>query len=247
MLLVLAIIFGILPGFAWLIFYLQEDPHPEPRRLIVYVFLVGGIVTFLAVGLEIGYLNALKLLGWQTPIALLTGLAIIEEVLKFAATYASIHRSRYFDEAVDAMIYMVVASLGFATAENILFAVGDIQEGLTAGIMESSLIGGVFETISLRFVGATLLHTLASAIVGYYWALGIAQRREKHFIALGLLCATPFHSFFNFLIITYGPGQIYYSTLLLVIVAAVVLHDFEKIKGYPRQAKHFHPSQNPSV
>src|SRR5258708_18904604 len=31
------------------------------------------------------------------------------------------------------------------------------------------------QTDSLRFVGATLLHSLTAAIIGYHWALGVAR------------------------------------------------------------------------
>ena len=35
---------GILPGLVWILFYLQEDPHPEPKHLILLSFVVGGLM-----------------------------------------------------------------------------------------------------------------------------------------------------------------------------------------------------------
>jgi len=252
MFLLLAILLGIIPGFVWLVFFLQEDPKPEPKRLIAYVFLAGTIVVFPAILLEQGYgclfeksigvgtvgciENLVGIQGGKL-IFFLIGLALIEEVLKFAAAYFVIHKSTFFDEAIDAMIYMIIAGLGFATAENILFAFGVFKEGLAAGLIQASVIGGVFETVALRFVGATLLHGLGSGLIGYYWARGIVQGKERHFIWAGLFAATALHALFNYFIIIFVEVQIIYPSILLIIAAIFVLYDFEKIKGYPRIIK----------
>ncbi|MDP2705715.1 MAG: hypothetical protein Q8O49_00725, partial [bacterium] len=42
--LLLAII-GLLPGFIWLFFFLREDRHPEPKKILVLVFIAGAIST----------------------------------------------------------------------------------------------------------------------------------------------------------------------------------------------------------
>ncbi|KKW15738.1 MAG: hypothetical protein UY56_C0027G0005, partial [Parcubacteria group bacterium GW2011_GWA1_50_14] len=48
-----AIVFGILPGIVWLFFYLQEDLHPEPKKLLIKTFLIGGLFAFLALLVEL--------------------------------------------------------------------------------------------------------------------------------------------------------------------------------------------------
>ena len=48
----LIIVLGLLPGFAWLIFFLKEDIHPEPKKMIAKVFFVGAVFTFIALGFE---------------------------------------------------------------------------------------------------------------------------------------------------------------------------------------------------
>lgn len=244
MLLAIGIFIGILPGFAWLYFFLKEADHPEPPRLVFLVFFAGALVTFFAVYLERIYADWIR--GSESPssiflsthglqlIALLVGLAFIEELLKFGAAYAATHRHPSFDEAIDVMIYTVVAGLGFATAENILFAIGEIREGLTAGFFHTTVLGGTVETIVLRFLGATLLHALASGIIGYYWARGIMVGRERSRLVFGITAATVLHTAFNYLIIKYGNVQIIYPSLILIVAGIVVLYDFEKIKGVPR-------------
>lgn len=226
---ILTVILSLLPGFAWLVFYLQEDLHPEPKRLIIFTFIVGMASAWFALALEIIFrslatgANSEKFsrLGvLASPFLVLLILAFIEEVIKFGAAYLAIHKSPEFDEPIDAMIYMVVAALGFATVENL--------GALTGTSSQTAILSNAFTLTSLRFVGATLLHTLTSAIVGYYWALGIKHRQIKHFLLGGLLTATALHSIFNYLILIYG--NLIYSVVFLLVVGFFVLADFEKLK-----------------
>ncbi len=123
-------------------------------------------------------------------------------------------KSRFFDEPVDAMIYMVASALGFAAVENILV---NFSGTITGDISLEIIIG----TMILRFVGATLLHSLSSAAVGYYWA--------KRKIIIGLMGATKLHALFNYFIIISNKALIF-PTLFLIIIAMFIFWDFEKIK-----------------
>lgn len=211
----LPIILGLLPGFAWLIFYLKEDEHPEPKKLIFEIFLAGAISTFIVLGFQTMFNN------WAMPrgiaqYSLLSFfvLAAIEEFFKFGAARVVIggHREE-FDEPVDAMIYLIVAALGFATVENIA-AVSNAKEL-------------AFETTTLRFIGATLLHTLSSGLLGYYWARSIIQGKSR-LLFTGFALATLLHTAFNYLIIKFEPIVI--PTVILIVFAIFVLYDFEKLK-----------------
>ncbi|MBM3257430.1 MAG: PrsW family intramembrane metalloprotease [Candidatus Liptonbacteria bacterium] len=219
---ILAILLGLLPGIIWLLFYLREDFHPEPKRLLFYTFLAGASFSIFALAAQLILDYFFPGLGISTrnptPFALVL-LAGIEEVVKFAAAYAAIHKNPEFDEPVDAMIYMVVAALGFATVENI----GAVS-GLSYHVV---FFGNVFETLSLRFVGATLIHTLASAIVGYFWAVSIRDFNLHRFVVWGLLLATILHACFNYLILSYESYA--YPILLMLAAGFFVLNDFEKL------------------
>jgi RsiW-degrading membrane proteinase PrsW (M82 family) len=217
----ISIALGLLPGIAWLVFYLQEDLHPEPKRLILYTFLIGAAFSFIALALQIAANSILPALGIATlsPLSLLA-LAAIEEIVKFSGVYVAIHGNREFDEPVDAMVYMVVGALGFATVENL---------GALHGIpLVAALSGNIIEIVSLRFVGATLIHTLTSAIVGYFWALSIRDFNLKRLIVWGLALATLLHAVFNYLIL--GNEAFAYPMLLVLVVGFFVLNDFESLK-----------------
>ena len=237
---ILAIVLGLLPGFAWLYFYLKEDSHPEPKKLIAVVFFLGVLATLLAFMLQCLTLTtffsfkscevdldvAVGNLPFIGGVILLTVMALIEELIKFGAARTAVKRNTNFDEPVDAMVYMVVVALGFATVEN--FAVS--QKILDPSLLLSgaTTVYDALRTISMRFIGATLLHTLASGIVGYYWAKSIRDFGNKADLAKGLILATLLHAFFNYLII--GLGDRIYTVVLLFVVGLIVIADFEKLK-----------------
>jgi RsiW-degrading membrane proteinase PrsW (M82 family) len=222
----LPLLIGLLPSFVWLYFFIREDErHPEPKRLIAYAFIAGCLSTFFVVGPQSLLQSILPKIGLEvySPISLFF-LGAIEEFFKFIAIYVVIAWRRDFDEPVDAMVYMIVAALGFAAVENVasVFKVGD------------PLLGGPnqVDIASLRFVGATLLHVLASAIVGYYWGLSMVARGQlvSH-IAEGIGVATLLHAVFNSLILIYGP-ETFVATLVLVAASFFILNDFEVLKAY---------------
>ncbi len=241
--LILAIALGMLPGLAWLIFYSrEEDLHAEPKKLIALVFIAGAMVTLLAyifqcmsfkgfLPLEkcgLGLSSALQQLSIFKGLLLILVLAGIEEILKFGATYVVINKNKNFDEPVDAMIYPVMAALGFATVENFAVAYGILKSGTMA--IDFPLMTAV-SAVSIRFIGATLLHTLASGVVGYYWAKSIRNFEKKHIIIYGVLIATVLHAIFNYLIIKFDNWI--YTFVFLILIGFLVIMDFEKLKRRP--------------
>jgi RsiW-degrading membrane proteinase PrsW (M82 family) len=117
---------------------------------------------------------------------------------------------------------MIVAALGFATLENI----GALTN---AAIMGNLAVTSILQTVSFRFVGATLLHSLTSGIVGYYWAKGIVRKKITRYLLSGLGIAIILHASFNYLILNYE--NVAYSLVFLAIIGFFVLNDFEKLKA----------------
>lgn len=220
---IISVLLGLLPGLAWLAFYLREDlRHPEPKKLIFYTFVAGGLVTVFVLQFQIFINNWLSSAGYHTyGLVSFMFLGAIEEIFKFLAVYIAVSKRKDFNEPLDAMIYMIVAGLGFATVENVASAIQASPLSLTGP--------GPLETTILRFVGATLLHSLASGLIGYYWGLAIAQNKNKGTLIIkGLLIATSLHAIFNYLIIKSEPIAL--PLVFLVFVALFILNDFEKLK-----------------
>lgn len=222
MVLAVQVLLGFIPSFAWLIFYLQEGMRPEPKRLIALTFVTGAAFAFIALIFQMGLRSFLA--GWNLDnrsFFWLLLFAAVEETLKFSAAYAAVHKSPDFDQPVEAMLYAVVAALGFAAVEDIGVLIGG----------DASMAGfaNVFHLVTFRFIGATLLHALASGLAGYYWALSIRHFGAKRYLAIGLLAATVVHAAFNYGILHYNERGL--SLALLMIVAFFVLGDFEKLKS----------------
>ena len=84
----------------------------------------------------------------------------------------------------------------------------------------------------IRFIGATFLHTLCSAIIGYSLALSFCETKRKSiYIAAGILIATVLHGIYNFSIMTLD-GYIKFAIPVVVILtlAFLVFSGFEKLK-----------------
>jgi RsiW-degrading membrane proteinase PrsW (M82 family) len=241
---------GLLPSAIWLTYYLHKDLHPEPKVLILKTFLMGIIVSPLVI---IGGMLALTAVCQCDPRStiyqsvlgdprFLLFAAFLEELVKFFAVYVVILRSPDFDEPVDAMIYMITAGLGFAAMENVLYLSRTIQEGVSVHATLGMHAQATLSVWMLRFVGATLLHTLSSALIGYFLAMSwFFAHHQKKLIGIGIVLATIFHFTFNMFVSTpltpsswnsttrllVGQG---YATFLLIGMAFLISVLFDKIK-----------------
>ncbi|OGM90279.1 hypothetical protein A2755_03755 [Candidatus Wolfebacteria bacterium RIFCSPHIGHO2_01_FULL_48_22] len=220
---VVALALGILPGLVWLVFFLREDDHPEPKTMILKVFVAGGVSAIVALLLQALTETFFK----QTLVLTLPQLveenvvpylafSLIEEGIKFLLVFLVVRKSVDFDEPVDAMVYMITGALGFATVENLFLAYSSGGDDL-------------FSLMLLRFVGATLLHALGSGIIGHYWARGIKFNLEAKFIVAGVVMATLFHAVFNILVLRFN-NLLVYPISFLVLIGFFVLYDFEELK-----------------
>ena len=229
----ISILLAPLPSIVWLAFYLRKDRHPEPNRMVIKIFLLGAISIALAALLEQGiYLLLNKISLAQEIIILVISFAFIEELIKFLVVKFGILKSPNFDEPVDSIIYMIISALGFAAAENIY---------LLSQISPLNIpINNTIEFITTRFLGATFLHALASAIMGYFLAASFYKKSKfrKTLIFGGLIAATILHSVFNYIIILNINDQIEvyqrngFIFILLLGGAIIVSIMFKKINKF---------------
>ena len=211
-----SLIGGILPAVLWLWFWLREDDkHPEPEAMIVVTF-IAGILSVIPTYFAESYVVRVV----TNPTLILASWALIEEIMKFSAAYIAALRTRFYDEPIDAIIYLITAALGFAAAENFLFIVNS-----------QDAIGSIL-TGTMRFVGASLLHTLASAFIGGLLALSFNRHYIAKFCAaiFGILTSTILHTSFNVFIIKSDGGQI--STVFIALWLSIIflILFFEKLR-----------------
>jgi len=225
--LIISSICGVLPVSLWLIFFLWQDvKKSEPKKWIFVLFLVGMLITPLVYFLENSYL---KLIGYKEEatvsifmtIIVYFGIAVIEELAKFFSATLILKKNKFFDEAIDAMIYLIVLSLGFGVVENILVVYEEIQNG---GYLLNAI-----SILSLRFIGANLLHALSSGIIGYFWALKLLKGK-KNYLYWGIFFGILLHWLFNLAIILFGGELVLFCSLVLFLTAVFLLWAFDILK-----------------
>ena len=218
---------GLLPALLWLWFWLKEDKkRPEPRGLIVFAFIAGMIAVPLVLPLEkfaaAHFTGFIMLVLWSAS----------EEILKYLAAFFSVLKRKEMDEPVDAVMYMITVALGFAALENTFFLLNPLSDG--------NVIGGII-TGYLRFVGATLLHVLASATIGLAIALSFYKSRavKRIYLLTGIALAVILHSLFNFFIMESNGDQLF--TVFLSVWAGIIILILllEKVKRMRKPRKLF--------
>lgn len=216
--LLFALIGGVLPALLWLWFWLKEDrKRPEPRGLIILAFLAGMITVPIVLPFEKfadSYLSGtVVIILWSA----------IEEIFKYILAYFAVLRRKAMDEPIDAVIYMITVALGFAALENTLFLLSPLMEG----DLTNTIING-----NLRFLGATLLHTLSSAMIGVTIALSFYRNKmlKKAYVFFGLILAIVLHSLFNFFIMKGNEDKVLTIFFFVWIGIVILILLFEKIK-----------------
>jgi len=214
----IAFVSGLIPALFWLWFWLREDKaHPEPKILIATAFIAGMLIVPLVLPLQ--QFATQRFVGDN----LIFVWVIVEEVLKYAAALIVILWNKAVDEPIDTIIYMITIALGFSALENALFIFNPLQDG---DYLNSFLTG------NFRFLGATLLHVLASGTVGIAMALSFYKPDMiKVLVAtLGLFVAIILHALFNLFIMEASGGTVL-SIFMFVWMGIIVLFlIFEKVK-----------------
>lgn len=227
------LIFGILPSITWLFYYLRKDLHPELKRTIIKIFLWGALSTVPVILIQLQLTKWLVLLPipqiYIFIIYWFLVIALTEEIFKFLVVKFKGYNDGEFDEPIDSMIYMIISALGFAAVENTIY----IIPAFSAHMAFNDLITRTAIITSLRFIGATFLHTLCSGTIGYFMALSFCDSKNRLRLSiLGFLIAVTLHGLYNFSIMTIEQGwiKIIIPIAILFILGTFVMHEFDKLK-----------------
>ncbi len=230
-----AFVGGLLPALAWLYFLLkEEDRCPQPRWAVVLAFIAGMIAVPLVMPLqslacrEWAESAVLACQGGQTSLLgtkVIIAWAAIEETAKYAvAAIFVLWRRAAVRNSLDIVATMLTVALGFAALENALFLLAPFSQGY---LLQAIGLG------NLRFIGSTLLHVVASSIIGF--SLAFSYQSSRHIRALaasiGLILAIALHALFNFFIIQ-GDGSYVILALFTVWTGAVALFAAFEILKY---------------
>lgn len=209
------IFLSLIPSLFWIFVAARfiDRKNPEPLKEIVKVFLGGCLITlpvFILVQ-SAKYILGQFILPDLFYILLLSFMVdgLIEEIGKFFVLKDGICNKGCFDEPLDGLVYGVTVAMGFAFVENILY-----------------LAFAKPELIILRFITPTLMHALATGIVGYHLYLAkfkkVSPFKKKLYVFSGLLIAVVFHGLFNS-VIRYNIFVNYVPLAILIVFSYIYL------------------------
>ena len=138
-LVLVSLLLALVPALIWLaFFYIQDAREPEPKALVLAVFLLGALLAR-AVGIPI--INDLfHTSSWFSagPLFHILGAILIvgftQQFLVFAAVRYTVYYSKEFDERVDGIVYATAAALGYATMVNVQYILESGGVDLASGI-----------------------------------------------------------------------------------------------------------------
>lgn len=215
-LLVVGIFIALVPALLWLAFFYQMDrKEPEPKRVVLRVFIFGA---FVASGAGIRIVNNLFHVGewgqgspWLRLVSLILIVGFTQEFFKYVAVRYTVFPTADFDNRVDGIIYGVAAGLGYATALNLEYVLS------TQGIIP--FVG------SIRMVDTALAQASFAAITGYFLAGARHGGRPVWWVPAGLTVAAILNGVVAFLrqeVIIQGLTYQPLNALILAIVFITV-------------------------
>ncbi len=217
--LVISLSMAIAPAIFLVYYYNKQDKRkPEPTGLIVKLFIIGLLITIPVAFIEALISSFKSYLGSSYVVhaffrAFFVA-ALSEELFKFIIVKKYAYNQVQFDEIMDGIIYTVIASLGFACLENILY-----------------VLNGNLSIALIRAFTAIPLHALASGVMGFYIGLAKFHDHENYYFLKGLFIAIMIHGIYDFLLFLsplYG-AVVGMGIFPLLIVAFLVLQ--AKIKS----------------
>ena len=211
------LIFAIIPTiFLVRYFYLKDINKPEPIRLIIKIFIMGILCTIPIVFIEIMVIEIIQ--PFTSNIIIYSFLqafivaGLCEETMKLMVIKFFIYDNKHFDEIMDGIVYTIVASLGFACLENIMY-----------------VIEGGLPTALLRSFTAVPLHAFSSGIMGYYIGKSkFSKTNSKQYILKGLVIAVFIHGSYNFVLFV-AP---YYGGIYSLLIFPILFMSYKKLKLY---------------
>ncbi|MFI0430746.1 PrsW family intramembrane metalloprotease [Mariniflexile sp. HMF6888] len=190
------LLFAIAPTLIIVLYiYLKDKYKKEPKRLLLYNFLLGAIVSILITTVMYYGFSILLPLTNQTSvlqqfIKAFFVVGFTEELSKYLIVryYAQTHKE--FDEPFDGIVYAVMVSMGFAATENIFYA---LESGMPTAVLRA------FTTVPA--------HATFGILMGYFMGKAKFSKNKTVLNLVGLLLAIIFHGAYNFfLFIDFIPG-----------------------------------------
>jgi len=125
-----------------------------------------------------------------------------------------------FDESMDALVYGVAASLGFAVIENWEYVLGASKDGLEVAK----------DVALIRSFTAVPLHALAGVFMGFFLMDAIFQKHNrKFFLFLSLFFPVCLHGLYDLILFSQSISDFYiYILLIIFLIRAIFIFRKER-------------------
>ncbi len=193
---------AIAPGISLLAyFYLKDRYDAEPIKTVAKIFVLGALLVFPTMVLQRGLVLAFGENEFIFAFAVSGG---VEEFFKWFVIYYLLYKHSVFDEPYDGIVYAVAVSLGFATLENVLYA-----------LLEQTTFYALLWRALLPVSG----HALFGVIMGYY--LGKAKftaGRERKYLLGSLMIPLLWHGLFDLLLLKMKSNSVWFMLPLMAFL-----------------------------
>jgi len=205
--------YAILPAAVILYYVYKRDRFPEPPRVVLVTLFLSMGITFplmLLIPFAEGILESLDW-GIESNNFYMSFIraSYLEETMKFLILiYYCIHLDE-FDEPMDALVYGVAASLGFAVFENWDYVMSASGESIQYAK----------DVALLRAFSALPLHALAGVFMGFFLMDAIFEKvNRKLNLFLALFFPVCLHGLYDLILFSHNISDWWIYILLLVFL-----------------------------
>lgn len=203
---------AVAPVVVLIVFILLHDRYDkEPFSMLLKVFVFGMLISIPIIGVEM-LLSKINFFSGLVGIAIQTFLVIgfTEEFFKRFVVVKSALFHKEFNEKLDGIIYCVIAALGFALVENVMYVFRFSANGDSVWL--------------IRAIISVPAHMLLGIIMGYYMGLAkftADKRKSKRYYRLSLFAPAVLHGLFNFVLMAQIPNYLLYFVPILAFMWVV--------------------------
>ena len=212
------ILAAIAPAFMVIFYiYLKDKYEKEPKRVMIYSFLLGAIVSVLITTILYVFFDYFLPLNnkfslTQLFIKAFFVVGLSEEFSKYVIVRYYSQPRRAFNEPFDGIVYAVMVSMGFAMVENLMYV---FQGGLQVAL--------------IRAFTAVPAHATFGIIMGYFMGKAKFNGMRIADNLIGLSLAVLLHGLYDFfLFIEFIPG-IWVGAFISLIIAILLARKAIKI------------------
>ncbi|MCR2803042.1 glutamic-type intramembrane protease PrsW [Paenibacillus soyae] len=194
---------AIAPGISLLTYlYLRDRYDSEPIHMVIRMFLLGVLIVVPIMVLQRGF----QIWLGDTPfVSAFVHSAFVEEFLKWFVLYHVIYNHTEFDEPYDGIVYAAAISLGFATMENVLYA-----------MYSTTSLGSLILRALLPVTGHALFGVMMGAYLGK--AKFAKSSKSKWYLCMSLAIPFALHGLYDWIILATKHDWIWFIVPFMVML-----------------------------